>query len=274
MKNLVSVIIPNHNYARYIEKTIDSALSQTHSNLEIIVVDNGSTDDSIEILNSYGKRIRTILQENLGQAVARNRGLNVATGDYIALLDADDYWEPDKIKKQLTLINSGSQLIYSGLRQFDSTTGKTLRYFSPAFSGDCKKAFLENPNRAVVLGGESTALFTRKLSAIVGDFNTSLNSASGRDFYRRCSKHTKFLFVDEPLVNYRSHDNNLIINSRHIMKDTLKAYEILFEDPEWLFAKNLQKNCMSQLYRSFIKTSLRNFDLLGAFRDCRGLLNL
>lgn len=274
MESQVSVIIPNHNYARYIEKTIDSVLGQTHSNLEIIVVDNGSTDHSIEILNSYGRRIRTILQENLGQAVARNRGLKVANGEYIALLDADDYWEPDKIEKQLALISSDSQLIYSGIRQFDSTTGKTLRFFSPAFSGDCKKAFLENPNRAVVLGGESTALFTRRLSAIVGDFNTSLNSASGRDFYRRCSKHTNFLFVDEPLVNYRSHNNNLSANSRHVMNDTLKAYEILFEDPEWLFAKNFQKNCMLQLYRSFIKTSLRNFDLIGAFRDYRRMLNL
>ena len=104
MEKLVSVIIPNFNYGRFLKSTIDSALDQTYNNLEVIVVDNGSTDNSRFILESYGEKIRTIFQNNQGQAAARNNGLAIARGDFIALLDADDYWESSKIEQLLSLL--------------------------------------------------------------------------------------------------------------------------------------------------------------------------
>ena len=97
----VSVIIPNYNYAQYVGQAINSVLNQTYSNIEIVVVNNGSTDNSLDILKGFGDRICLVNQENLGQSGARKSGLSRATGDFIAFLDADDMWDPKKIEKQI-----------------------------------------------------------------------------------------------------------------------------------------------------------------------------
>ena len=133
MEKLVSVIVPNFNYGRFLKSTIDSALGQTYNNLEVIVVDNGSTDNSRFILESYGEKIRTIFQNNQGQAAARNNGIAIARGDFIALLDADDYWESSKIEQQLALISNQSEFVYTGARQFKSESGATVKTILPVF---------------------------------------------------------------------------------------------------------------------------------------------
>ncbi|HEY0656892.1 MAG TPA: glycosyltransferase family A protein, partial [Pyrinomonadaceae bacterium] len=97
----VSVIIPNYNYAKYIAETIDSVLAQTYPNLEVIVVDDGSKDDSLKILRSYGDKITVIEQKNQGVARARNIGTAYSNGEYIAFLDADDVWLPEKLARQM-----------------------------------------------------------------------------------------------------------------------------------------------------------------------------
>ena len=102
----VSVIIPNFNYADFVGEAIQSVLKQTYQNTEIIVVNNGSTDNSLEILRSFGDKILIVDQANLGQSGARNAGLAKSTGELIAFLDADDLWEPKKLEKQMILLQS------------------------------------------------------------------------------------------------------------------------------------------------------------------------
>ena len=99
----VSVVIPTYNYGRYICETIDSALAQTYKPLEVIVVDDGSTDDTRERLAAYSDRIRYILQKNSGPAAARNTGIVAAQGEFVALLDSDDLWLPEKVERQVAL---------------------------------------------------------------------------------------------------------------------------------------------------------------------------
>jgi glycosyltransferase involved in cell wall biosynthesis len=265
--NSVSTIIPNFNYGRFLNKTIDSVLEQTHSHIEIIVIDNGSTDNSREVLESYGDRIKTIFQTNLGQAVARNVGISNASGDFIALLDADDYWEPSKIERQFERVDKEFQFIYTGFRQFESNSGVTLQEVHPIFQGDCSLSFVNFPTRAIIPGGESSALITREIVKKVGDFNPDLNSASGRDFFRRCSAKTKFAFVDDSLINYRRHNLNMSLQSKSMMSDTAEAYRILFEDPEWQFAMKYRKSCLSKLHWSFFKTFVKKGDLLSAIPE-------
>ena len=175
----VSVIIPNHNYAAYVGEAIQSAIEQTYKNIEIIVVNNGSTDNSMEILRNFGDKVVVIDQTNLGQSGARNTGLAKSTGRLIAFLDADDLWEPTKLEKQIRLLQSDTQLIYAGLSRFDNRSGATLSLDLPVYSGICSSYFLKNPGAAVVLGGESTALFTRELLTKVGEFDTSLSLPTG-----------------------------------------------------------------------------------------------
>src|SRR5215467_8142244 len=98
---LVSVVIPAYNAGAYIEDALDSVFRQTFPRLEVIVVDDGSTDDTRSRLEPYRSRIHYVWQTNNGSGAARNRGIDVSSGDYIAFLDADDLWSPEKLQIQL-----------------------------------------------------------------------------------------------------------------------------------------------------------------------------
>jgi glycosyltransferase involved in cell wall biosynthesis len=242
MNSLVSVIIPNFNYASYLPDAITSVLNQTYRNIEIIVVNNGSTDHSMEVLQKFEGLIRIIDQDNLGQSGARNSGIEAAKGDYLAFLDADDVWAPSKLESQLAKITYGTELVYSGLKRFQNDSGKVISEELPLHAGDCSSIFLEKPGIAVVLGGESTVLITRKLVEKVGFFDRNLNSAAGWDFFRRCSQHTFFEYVPEFLVNYRIHGKNLSNSPESNISDIRRSFfklvgESSSYDSGWLAMK-------------------------------------
>jgi glycosyltransferase involved in cell wall biosynthesis len=273
MSPLISVIIPNHNYAKYLETTIESVLNQSVGRLDLIIVDNGSTDDSRDVICRYRGELTAIYQEDLGQASARNTGFMHAKGELISFLDADDYWEPRKLEMQLEKLNDDYQFIYSGLRQFDSESGLSIGSIKPKFEGDCSLAYLQFPTTAIVPAGESSVLMTQSLAVRVGKFNEKLNSATGRDFFRRCSHFTKFGYVDSELVNYRIHGNNMSSNQKLMMRDTELAYKLLFEDPDWMFASDYRRSCLTKLQWSHMKTNMKIRDFYGAIKGFPGLIN-
>src|SRR4051794_38186186 len=110
MRKLVSVIIPVHNYARFVGRAVNSVLAQTYEPVECIVVDDGSTDDTPALLAGFGDRIRVIRKEKQGPAIARNVGIRSARGEYIALLDSDDYWRGHKLCGQIAAIEADPAL--------------------------------------------------------------------------------------------------------------------------------------------------------------------
>jgi glycosyltransferase involved in cell wall biosynthesis len=123
----VSILINNYNYGRFLGDAIDSALAQTYPNIEVIVVDDGSNDNSREVLASYGARILTLLKkENGGQASALNAGFAVTSGDIICLLDADDYFTPEKVERVVEVLTGNPSLgwCFDVVRQFDHETGE------------------------------------------------------------------------------------------------------------------------------------------------------
>jgi len=271
---LISVIIPNHNYGKYLSTTIESVLKQSVGNLDLIVVDNGSTDASREVITSYGGELNAVYQEDLGQTAAPHTGLMHAKGELIAFLDADDYWETEKLEMQLEDLNDDYQFIYTGLRQFDSDTGLSLNTIKPRFKDDCKLAYLEFPTTAIVPAGESSALMTHSLVKKVGIFDEKLNSATGRDFFRRCSGFTKFGYIDSELVNYRIHSKNMSDNRKQMMLDTELAYELLFADPRWDFASEYRRNCLTKLQWSHLKTFIKIRDYYGAISSISKIVTL
>ncbi len=112
----ITAIIPTYNSAKYITEAIDSVLNQTYANIEIIVVDDGSTDNTENILSNYVNKNKIIYvkKKNGGPGSARNLGIKLANGEYIAFLDADDMWEKNKIEKQLSMaLSSSSDLVYT-----------------------------------------------------------------------------------------------------------------------------------------------------------------
>ncbi len=261
----VSVIIPNYNYAHFISEAIDSVLSQTYKNIEIVVVNNGSTDNSMDVLTKYSKKIRLVNQENLGQSGARNSGLEMATGSYIAFLDADDKWDPEKIEKQILLFSPKVELVYCGIKLFSQKTQRVIVSEIPTFKASCSDAFIEHPGVSIVLSGESTSIFSRSLLEKVGVFDPELNSAAGWDFFRRCSKFTEFDFVPEPLVTYRLHSSNMSNSSQNTIVDIRRAYKKLFADDFWKVSPKRVRRIIISLEYSFIKTYLKNRNYRHAF---------
>ena len=118
----VSVVIPCYNGAAFLREALDSVLAQTRPPLEVIVVDDGSTDDSAAIAESYGPPVRVIRQENQGESVARNRGIDEARGDWIAFLDADDVWKPEKLARQLAAVEPDVVGLHTNLFLFGRET--------------------------------------------------------------------------------------------------------------------------------------------------------
>lgn len=233
MDPLVSVVIPNHNYAAYVGQAVESVLGQTRSDVEIIVVDNGSLDDSLEVLGAYRDRCEVIAQPDLGQSAARNRGIEVSHGEFIAFLDADDIWRADKLERQLALFESDPAiaLVYCSLEVVDRDlrpTGETVR---AEVRGDALDAFARWPGRAIVTGGESTAVVRRSALRDVGVFETSLSISGGWDLWRRIATHHRIDLVDEPLVLNRRHGSNLTRRLAAYERDVRAASARMFADP-------------------------------------------
>lgn len=273
-KKKISVIIPNFNYARYLDQAIHSVLEQSYNNVELIVVNNGSTDNSLEVLEKYGDKIRLIDQPNLGQSGARNSGLSLSSGEFIAFLDADDFWEPNKLDMQSALLNSATQLIYCGISPFRDPGNEKLHSVLPKYKGNCANYFIDLPGASVVLSGESTALFSKDLLLKVGLFDAELNSTAGWDFFRRCSLLTNFDFVNEPLVNYRLHSSNMSNSNDKVILDMRRAYSKLFNDKDWFVPKKKEFAIRRKLEWSYLKTYLRNYDFKSAVMSGINLLKL
>jgi len=273
-KKKISVIIPNFNYARYLDQAIQSVLDQTYDNLELIVVNNGSTDNSLEILAKYEHKINLVDQSNLGQSGARNSGLSVSSGEYIAFLDADDFWEPTKLEMQSKLMNDANQLVYCGILPFKDPGNEKLPSVLPKYKGDCSKYFIDLPGASIVLSGESTALFSRDLVTKVGLFDAELNSTAGWDFFRRSSRLTNFDFVSEPLVNYRLHSSNMSNSNNKVILDMRRSYSKFFNDKDWSIPKKKEIAIKRTLEWSYLKTYLRTHDLKLAVASGINLLKL
>lgn len=229
MNGLVSVLIPNYNYAQYIEKAVESVERQTYRNFEIIVVNNGSTDNSLEVLRALGNRITLVDQKNLGQSGSRNSGLKHARGEFIAFLDADDTWEPTKLEKQVALFRDQEVgLVYTGLKRVNSQ-GETISVQLPLHRGRILENFIKSPGAAVV-GGESTAVIRKIALDQAGEFDPRLSVGSGWDMWRRIAAQWKIESVNEPLANYLQHNSNLSKNMKIYEFDTLLKLEKLFSD--------------------------------------------
>ncbi|MGH6924459.1 MAG: glycosyltransferase family 2 protein [Propylenella sp.] len=202
---LVSVIIPVHNRAAYLREAIDSVLSQTYRAIEVVVVDDGSTDGSVALAESIARddpRVRTVRMQNEGPSAARNAGLDHARGEFICFLDADDWIMPDKIRRQMNALHARPDvdLVYSDFWRFKDADGTVLE----SFRGPPPVPF---PGILVYRNwfGIMAPLFRRRLLERVGRFDTSLRWAEDWDFWYRCARHTEFLFEPGVLAMVRLH---------------------------------------------------------------------
>jgi glycosyltransferase involved in cell wall biosynthesis len=210
---LISVVIPCHNASAFIGRTLETACAQTYRNLEILVVDDGSTDDTVELIRArmaVDDRIRLIRQPNLGVAAARNRAMTEARGDLIAPLDADDLWHPEKIRQQVDRMQACSQevaLVYCwrvNVDEQDTMRATEWTEEPPTYEGHVLPALIQQN----FIGCASVPLFRRSCALEVGGYDSRLREqdAEGcedRDLYLRMAERWKFAAVRLFLVGYR-----------------------------------------------------------------------
>lgn len=244
---LVTVIIPNFNYARFLSQAIDSVLAQSYKDFEVLVIDNGSTDNSTEILRGYGNRIRWICQENRGQSGSRNRGIEEARGQFIAFLDADDAWAERKLEKQMPLFeNLHVGLVYCGIA-FTDRDLKLREIQLPVSRGRVLREFAEG-GRAVVIGGESSCIIRRECLSFIGGFDPELSLSAGWDLYRRIASSYELDYVCEPLTLYRQHGDNTTQNLDSWAHDVPIILRKMFSDPRSAEVHHLRRKTCSKFY--------------------------
>ena len=254
----VSVIIPNYNNGKYLEQCIDSVLSQDYDNLEVIVVDDGSTDNSLELLQEYRTQITIISIPHAGASAARNSGILAASGEVIAFLDSDDYWRHDKIRLQIELmLKENLVVVYSGGIETNSG-GIQLKVYTPVYSGFCYQYYVKFPAKSIIGLPCSSALIKKENLAISGLFDpTFLDFAEDWDFFRRLSKTGKTGFINQSLVFYRRHDRNVSNGNfwLHHKSNMRAVLKMLSEDSRINLRQKVRiKNVMyTQLVKNAIK---------------------
>ena len=213
----VSVVIPTYNRAHLICETIDSILAQTYKDYEIIVVDDGSTDNTQEVLKRYGDKVRYFYQQNQGQASAWNFAVRQSSGEYIALLDSDDLWLPQKLEWQTEVLDKNPEIGFVCSEIYAFRENGTIAHwkkekskkenFESMFEGN----FIINP----------TVLMRKRCFEDVGGFDVKLRTTQDYDLWLRLTRKYKFLYMNIPLVKYRLHSQNLHKNLKQKLKDHL-----------------------------------------------------
>ena len=203
----VSVVIPAYNYGLYVCDAVDSALAQTHPNIEVIVVDDGSTDDTRQRLEAYGDSITYLHQENAGCCRARNRGILAARGEWIALLDADDTWAKDKIASQLL---DAAQNAWQGV--------VCVAASEPQRDGSSRELSFEELF-FISPGLASTGLLRRSCLLEIGLFDESLTHVEDRDLMLRFGRRYKMGLMYGNYCSIRCHDKNMSKQARRMREN-------------------------------------------------------
>ncbi len=211
MSPRVSVIIPAYNVASYISETLDSVIAQTFSDMEIIIVNDGSTDTTPNIIESYAARdprIRIIHQENRGLAGARNTGLRSAVGDYLCIFDSDDIMMPDKIAVQVSYLDAhpACGLVYTDCYHFIDGTNRVRTVLEPDLSKENAYEILLHGNHL----NPNVVMFRKSVYESLGGFDETLRSAEDWEYWLKFAHAgVNFGHVNQPLTRYRVRSNSL-----------------------------------------------------------------
>lgn len=212
MKPLISVIMPCYNAESHLKTSINNVLSQTYPNVELIVIDDGSTDSSVSILEEFGSDITIILQENAGPGPARNRGIEKSSGEFIAFLDADDYWELHCLQALYdALSNTDAGLSYCGWQNVGGPPNRCQPYIPPDYENENK---VESFLKAASLWPIHAALVRSENIKSIGNFDEQWATCMDYDLWLRLSTKWPIIRVEQVLAYYRHHDGGQITSTQ------------------------------------------------------------
>jgi glycosyltransferase involved in cell wall biosynthesis len=211
-KELVSVIINCRNSEKFLKECIDSVVNQSYKNLEIVIVDNHSTDNTKSIVGSYeDERIKYFYtKSHLSLGAARNVALEKSNGKFIAFIDSDDIWEKNKILNTVKKFKEGTGLVYSDVKYFNETKSFRLYSHRNIYTGNCFKDLLCDYNLCM----SSCVVSNTIIKKYNIKFDKDLKVCEDLDFFLKIAYVSKLDYVDEILTNYRIHESNL--SSRYL----------------------------------------------------------
>ncbi len=266
---LVSVVIPTHNYSQFVVEAVSSAAAQTYPNSEVIVVDDGSTDDTRERLGPYMDRIRYVYQENRGLAAARNTGIRHAQGEWVAFLDSDDLWHAQKTKIQFEAVGNDESICVVG-----SPNGVEMPAELPA-ACEMREVSVKDFLCSTPMTG-SSIMVRRKCFDEIGLFDESLRSVEDRDMWLRLAARYRVLQVESPCWWYRKHEGQMSRRAQRMLDNYRKVLEKFFrEQPEYAALRRIAYAymhtdagwCFLEESRRF--ASLQNLTKSGLYWPCR-----
>ncbi|NQT94640.1 MAG: glycosyltransferase [Lentisphaerae bacterium] len=245
MDPLVSVVIPVYNAARYVAQAVDSVLDQTYAPLQVIVVNDGSTDDTATVLEPYLDRIEYCRQENRGASASRNRGIELAKGKYIAFLDADDLWTPEKISRQVRVLEDNPQfgLVHSDTAVIDESGAimkPSANRLRQVRNGNVFEEFFSSDISVVLT---SAAMVRKECFEKVPGFDGRFPVLQDYGLFLSLSWHFHVWYIDEPLAQYRITPGSLsrtyllgnISDRETILREAVAEHpEFFAERREWL----------------------------------------
>ncbi|MFH1776941.1 MAG: glycosyltransferase [Candidatus Omnitrophota bacterium] len=234
----VSVIIPLYDQKQYVSEAIESVVTQTYPNIELIVVNDGSTDDPYSVLEKYNTKIKLVNQKNRGLAAARNTGIQNSSGDYLQFLDADDCLHPEKIRLQLEFTTKqGATVSYCEIAQYDQNSQH--QYIN--YVGEVKDMFVHLYNFWYIYPVPiHSLLFKRDIFEKFGLFDEKLKACEDRYFLSKLIlQGVRFAYF--PLIGgvRRKHKYNMNNNKLHIIKNTIKYYKKINRElgDDWFIKK-------------------------------------
>ncbi len=231
MSSLVSVVMPAYNAERYLAEAITSVFAQTYQNFELIVVDDGSTDRTPQIIQQFADRIRWIRQPNRGLSAARNIAIRNARADLIALLDADDLWKPTFLERMLNHLNQHPQAaaVYCGFQYINSNSDDVGR---PSLKVVASTVFYDT----LIANGNwlvpSAVIFRKKLAEAVGLFDESLGAVEDSDLWIKMAERQPFTGLSEVLVKYRRHESNMSNDPKRMIAASYQQAVKMFGEPQ------------------------------------------
>lgn len=198
---LVSCIVPVFNGERYLSEALDSILTQTYAPVELIVVDDGSTDGTAAVLAAYSERVRALWQPNAGPAAAHNRGLRAAQGEFVAFLDADDLWHREKLARQMARFEARPEL--------DACVSQVQNFWVPELAEEAERYRHHRITRPLPGYCSGTLLARRALFEKLGPFDAGLEHAAAVRWFLRAIEHGAVIeLIPEALLSRRLHERN------------------------------------------------------------------
>lgn len=270
----ISVVIPAYNAAWCVRKAIDSVLAQEFRDFELLVIDDGSTDDTPTVLAPYGDAIRVVHQHNGGLSNARNAGIRESRGEFIAFLDADDWWLPGKLAHQIALLRTQPTVGFvSSAARVEDVDGRLLNVWACT---PCTGPFLPHLFGANgdVAGSGSAVMVRRSLFDQAGGFDESLRSLEDVDMWMRLSAVAGYACIDEPLAVILKRPGSMSRNLE-VMKDA--SVRVMTKN-RGLLPCGMQgafwRSCLAGIHGDYAKWRYREGQRWAAIREVANMLAL